>query len=139
MAAFEAILVIRIPFKGQQINDVNSLITSLAFIQRSCEGHYEVITLLLKDRLDPRRENLRRRNKNHPQKPRKTRAIKTPSRPKPRLADIKSNANERMASKDQLRKQIYIPDDDGFGAVNPNGAESFESVVGSASIPDKMA
>lgn len=65
VAAFEAMLMIRIPFKGQQINDINSLITSLAFIQRSCESHYEEITLL-QDRLDPRRKNFGRRTKKQP-------------------------------------------------------------------------
>lgn len=39
MAAFEAGFVIRCSFERQHINHINSLITSLAFVQSSCECH----------------------------------------------------------------------------------------------------
>lgn len=39
VAAFEAGFMIRESFKGQHINHINSLITSLAFIQSSCKCH----------------------------------------------------------------------------------------------------
>jgi len=39
MAAFEAGFMVRPPFKSQHINYIDSLITSCAFIQSSCECH----------------------------------------------------------------------------------------------------
>jgi hypothetical protein len=47
MAAFEAGFMIRYPFKRHHINHIDSLITSLAFIQSSCECHSFLLLLLL--------------------------------------------------------------------------------------------
>jgi len=47
MAAFEAGFMIRYPFERHHINHIDSLITSLAFIQSSCECHSLLLLLLL--------------------------------------------------------------------------------------------